>query len=164
MQRVFYILFNFNGRIKRRTWLVFFFALGIAEYGCELLFRNAFHIFSPAANGPGLISGDFYKSLIDYFAGVMASLLAALIFLWPSLALDVKRWHDIGRSGYCTLIVYVPVLTIYPATEAADVPEPLAPMLKSLLALTVLVYFILLAARRGNAGANRFGPAAGLPN
>ena len=155
MQRVLYVLLSFNGRIKRRTWLVFFIATVAAEYGCELLFRDVFHISGPA--GSGLFSDEYF--------GGRASMLAGLIFLWPSLALDVKRWHDMGRSGYYTLIVYGPILALYAAglTGTADVPEPQASRLVSLLALIFLVYFILLAARRGTSGANRFGPAGPLP-
>jgi uncharacterized membrane protein YhaH (DUF805 family) len=153
MQRVFYVLLDFNGRIKRLTWLIFFFGLIAVEYCCELLFRNVFHISGPVGTGQGLFAADYF--------GDRANLLAALIFLWPSLALDVKRWHDIGMSGYCTLIAYGPIFTIYAAafTGAGDLSEPQASRLLSLLALIFLVYFILLAARKGASGANRFGPA-----
>jgi uncharacterized membrane protein YhaH (DUF805 family) len=153
MQRVFYVLLSFNGRIKRRTWLVFFFVILAAEYCCALLFRNAFHISGPVGTGQGLFSADYL--------GDMGGLLAGLIFLWPSLALDVKRWHDIGTSGYYTLIYNAPTLAIYAAglTEAVDVPEPQASRLMTMLALVFLVYFIILAARKGTSGANPYGPA-----
>jgi uncharacterized membrane protein YhaH (DUF805 family) len=152
MQRAFYILLNFNGRINRLTWLVFFVATKVVEYCCEVLFRDAFHISSPIGRGQGLLPAEMI--------GDSASLLAGLIFLWPSLALDVKRWHDMGRSGYYTLIVYAPVLCLYaaPLTGLADLPEQQASRLASVLALIFLVYFILLAARKGASGANRFGP------
>ena len=92
-----------------------------------------------------------------------AAFLAGLIFLWPSLAVDVKRWHDIGRSGWFTLIVYGPVLAVYAVEElkAADaLPDtPLPGALISVMGLVFLVYIILLAARKGSRGANRFGPA-----
>jgi uncharacterized membrane protein YhaH (DUF805 family) len=155
MQRALYVLLNFNGRIKRRTWLVFFFALMAAEESCEVLFRNVFHISGPVGSGQGLFPAEIVAD--------MASLLATLIFLWPSLALDVKRWHDMGRSGYYTVVVYGPFLAIYAAqlANAPEVPEPLASRLLTSLALIGLVYFILLAARKGTSGANRFGPATG---
>jgi len=158
MQRVFYVLLNFNGRIKRRTWLIFFFVIMAAEYCCELFFRDVLHISGPISSGQGLFSADYF--------GDRASLLAGLIFLWPSLALDVKRWHDIGRSGYYTLILNGPLFVIYAAglTGAADVPEPQASRLMSVLAFIFLIYFIILAARKGTRGANRFGPAEALPN
>jgi uncharacterized membrane protein YhaH (DUF805 family) len=157
MLRASYILFSFNGRIKRRTWLVFFFVILATEYCSGRLFHDVFHISDPIGTGRGLFSPDYF--------GDQANLLAGLIFLWPSLALDVKRWHDMGRSGYYTLIVNGPIFAIYAVglTEAADVREPQASRLISLLALVFLVYFIILAARKGSSGANRFGPAAGAP-
>jgi uncharacterized membrane protein YhaH (DUF805 family) len=144
---------NFNGRIKRRTWLVFFFVIEAVEYCCELIFRELLHISGAVGSGQGLFSPDFI--------GDRASLLAGLIFLWPSLALDVKRWHDIGKSGYYALVVNGPVLAIYAAalTGTADVPEPQASRLMTMLALIFLVYFIILAARKGTSGANPYGPA-----
>jgi uncharacterized membrane protein YhaH (DUF805 family) len=156
MQRVLFVLLDFNGRIKRLTWLVFFFALMTAEEGCEVLFRNVLKISGTAGSGQGLFPAVI---IVD-----MAGLLGTLIFLWPALALDVKRWHDIGRSGYYTLFIYGPFFAIYAAqlANAPNVPEPQASRMISLLALTGLVYFIMLAARKGTAGANRFGPAGGM--
>jgi uncharacterized membrane protein YhaH (DUF805 family) len=36
--------------------------------------------------------------------------IVALIFLWPSLALYTKRWHDRGKSGWWTLILLIPLI------------------------------------------------------
>jgi uncharacterized membrane protein YhaH (DUF805 family) len=36
--------------------------------------------------------------------------IAALILLYPSLALYAKRWHDRGKSGWWTLIGLIPVI------------------------------------------------------
>jgi len=157
MQRIFYVLLSFNGRIKRLTWLVFFLSISAVEYCCTFFFGDVLHISGPIGSGQGLFSADYF--------GDRASLLAGLIFLWPSLALDVKRWHDMGRSGYYTLIVYGPFFALYAAglTAAVEVPEPQASRLMSVLALIVLVYFVILAARKGTPGANRFGPAGPLP-
>ena len=52
---------------------------------------------APAAGGP-----------LEVYFSDRAGLMAGLIFLWPALAVDVKRWHDIGRSGWFTLIFYGP--------------------------------------------------------
>jgi uncharacterized membrane protein YhaH (DUF805 family) len=157
MQRVFYVLLSFNGRIKRRTWLFFFFVIVAVEYCCERIFRDLLHISGAAGGGQGLFPPEYI--------GDRASLLAGLIFLWPSLALDVKRWHDIGRSGYYALIFNGPVLAIYAAalTGTADVFEPQASRLMSVLALIFLVYFVILAARKGTSGSNPYGPAAPMP-
>ncbi len=88
--------------------------------------------------------------------------------MWPSLAIDVKRWHDIGRTGWLTLIAYGPAFGMFLVEElkrAGAIPAtPLPAPLLSLMGLVFLVYMILLGARRGAAGDNRFGerPGPGL--
>jgi len=58
-----------------------------------------------------------------------------LLLLWPVLAVSAKRWHDRGKSGWWVLVALVPVIGW----------------------LWVLLENGLL---RGDAGANRYGPAA----
>ncbi len=151
MHRLLYVFLSFDGRIKRRTWLVFFLAIIAAEYFCETFLRDVLHISGQIGNAITPASENYFDR---------ASTLASLIFLWPSLAVDVKRWHDLGKSGWYTLIVYGPVLMIYlfQMTEAiGGLSDRAASAVLSVLALVFLVYLILLAARKGNRGANRFG-------
>jgi uncharacterized membrane protein YhaH (DUF805 family) len=154
MEWISYVLFAFNGRINRVTWLAFFAALAIAEFVSGAYLHEVSSMPAPVGAG---------SSPEAYFDD-RASFLAGLIFLWPSVAVDVKRWHDIGRSGWFALIVYAPALGIYAAEElkhAGVLPDaPLPGALISLMGLVFLVYIILLAARKGSRGANRFGPAA----
>jgi uncharacterized membrane protein YhaH (DUF805 family) len=154
MERILHDLFAFSGRINRITWLVFFLALAAAESFSGTLLRDMLGMQAPAAGG---------ASLEDYFND-RAGFVAGLIFLWPSLAVDVKRWHDIGKSGWLTLIAYGPVLTMYLLEElknAGLIPAtPLPGPLLAMMGLAFLVYIILLGARKGSAAANRFGPAS----
>ncbi len=153
MERIAYILFAFEGRINRITWLVFFAALSIAESVSAAFFREVSGMPGPAGAG---------SSLEAYFDD-RAALLAGLIFLWPSVAVDVKRWHDMGKSGWLTLAAYGPVLAAYFFEElknAGVIPAaPLPGGLLSLMGLVFLVYVILLAARKSSPAANRFGAA-----
>ena len=154
MDRILHDLFAFSGRIDRITWLVFFLALAAAESFSGALLRDMLGIQAPAAGG---------ASLEDYFND-RAGFVAGLIFLWPSLAVDVKRWHDIGKSGWLTLIAYGPVFAMYLLEElknAGLIPAtPLPGPLLSMMGLAFLVYIILLGAGKGSAAANRFGPAS----
>lgn len=52
--------------------------------------------------------------------------------VWTFLALEIKRCHDLGRSGFLVLLNFVP------------------------LANVLLRFYLLLAP--GSSGANRFGP------
>lgn len=154
MERILHNLFAFSGRIDRITWLVFFLMLAAAESFLGALLRDMLDMPAPPAGG---------ISLEDYFND-RAGFVAGLIFLWPSLAIDVKRWHDIGKSGWLTLIVYGPVFAMYLLQElknAGLIPAtPLPGPLLSIMGLAFLVYIILLGAGKGSSAANRFGPAS----
>ncbi len=46
-------------------------------------------------------------------AGGMASMpmmIAMLLFIWPSLAIQAKRWHDVDKSAWWILIGLVPAV------------------------------------------------------
>jgi uncharacterized membrane protein YhaH (DUF805 family) len=37
-------------------------------------------------------------------------MLVSLAFLWPALAIQAKRWHDVDKSAWWILINLVPVV------------------------------------------------------
>lgn len=39
-----------------------------------------------------------------------AERVVSLLLLWPAIAVSVKRWHDIDRSGSWVLVAFVPVI------------------------------------------------------
>ncbi len=155
MDRFFFVWFGFKGRIGRRTWLLFAVILSILGYLAELLIRRAFHIPDQQSTGE--------DPFISAYLGGETAILTELIFLWPSLAIDIKRWHDLGRSGWMTLIFYLPALALFVlevlgAGGTVSHPEPRAAALLYAFGLVVLAYFIIMTARKGMAGSNRFGP------
>ncbi len=156
MNRFAFIWFDLHGRIGRRTWLAFTLLIGVLGYLTELLIRQAFHWPVP------LRAGD--SQLLPGYLGDEVSLLASLIFLWPSLAIDIKRWHDLGRSGWLVLTVYLPALALF-GFELAGAggttahPDPRIAVFLYMFGLLLIVYFIILAARKGMPGVNRFGQA-----
>lgn len=155
MERFSSISFEFRGRINRRTWLLFSVIIAIAGYVTEILLRRAYGLPDPQS-AP---SGPFLSS----YLGDQISVLSGLIFLWPSLAIDVKRWHDIGRSGWNTLIIYVPFLLLFGLAAMGQGgtgahPEATVAALLYVFGLIIVGYFIILAARKGASAPNRFGP------
>ncbi len=80
-----HILFSFEGRINRgKFWL-----------GWLLVWVLQFVVFFLVLSSPG--------------AGSVVFLLI-LLLLWPTLAIQVKRWHDRDKSGAWILIVLVPII------------------------------------------------------
>lgn len=117
-----HLLFSFEGRVGRGPYwglfvasLVLFGVLGGASV------MSMFNGADPAAAAGGMST---------------AMTVAALLFLWPALAIQAKRWHDVDKSAWWILINLVPVVG----------------------GLIALVFNGFIA---GTPGANRFGaPAA----
>jgi uncharacterized membrane protein YhaH (DUF805 family) len=82
------ILFSFEGRINRK----------IAWYYSIFVY---FFIVVP----PFLLKLFFNLQVEKEWHGVMW-----LLFLWPALAVQVKRWHDLDRSGWWVLINFIPII------------------------------------------------------
>jgi uncharacterized membrane protein YhaH (DUF805 family) len=66
-----------------------------------------------------------------------AQAVVYVVLLWPALALSIKRWHDINRSGWFVLVNLIPVVGwlialvvngFVPGTEGDNRfgPDPLA--------------------------------------
>jgi len=86
------LLFSFNGRINRLPyWIVTVILTGAgsvfgkpaAQYGPD----------NPMTVGPALIT-----------------LITFAFSLWVGLAVQVKRWHDLDKSGWWALVNLVPVI------------------------------------------------------
>lgn len=92
-----------------------------------------FHLFLYSILSVLLII-DFSLGLVVVDDGTRFGILSLIVFLatlLPSIAVSVRRLHDMGRSGWEYLIVFVP--------------------------LVGPIILIVSFARRGNVGENRFG-------
>lgn len=81
------LLFSFEGRINRLPYWLFNIALIV------VLGITAAIDMSIGDPEPGILS-----------IGLM------LFSWWPSLAIQVKRWHDRDKSGWWVLISLIPVI------------------------------------------------------
>jgi uncharacterized membrane protein YhaH (DUF805 family) len=97
---------SFEGRINRQKWWLGLIALMIVEW---IVFSVIVMFF-----GVGMMAGmdpnNPEASAAAMSAMSIPMIIIFLIFLWPSLALYAKRWHDRGKSGWWTLIVLIPLL------------------------------------------------------
>ena len=89
---------SFEGRISRKEWWIGFILLYVLQF-----------IVYYIAGALGIISTDAGTGQMTP-AGAVAVLVIILVFLWPTLAIHAKRWHDRGKSGWWTLIGLVPVI------------------------------------------------------
>jgi uncharacterized membrane protein YhaH (DUF805 family) len=90
------LLFSFEGRIGRATWWGYFVPYFLV-YVCLLVV--------------GARSESFFLPVVY-----------ALLMLYPTLAVNVKRCHDRGRSGWFILVGLVPILGLWYLVEICFLP------------------------------------------
>lgn len=95
---------SLDGRISRRTfWIRGFLPLTLLSLGFWLV--------------DGFIEAD----------GIL-ELIGAILLLWPSLAINVKRWHDRGKSGWWVLVGLIPIAgPIWALVETGFLPGDAGP-------------------------------------
>ena len=86
---IIWFLFSFNGRISRQPYWLF------QLLGIVLIFGPVFLIY----DGPD--SAENYVNVLS------------IILLWPSLAVQAKRWHDRDKSAWWILINFVPIIGFF---------------------------------------------------
>ena len=97
-------LFSFKGRISRRTyWYVV-----IVDIICTVIFLGLwiipeykYFMFFMKFGGVGLYRAVMIFRLLTLLVGMPLS-------IWSGYAITVKRLHDRDRSGWWTLMVFVP--------------------------------------------------------
>jgi uncharacterized membrane protein YhaH (DUF805 family) len=173
------LLFSFDGRIPRKTfWLAFvplflcnYALLYLASSGHEetltvlLLFDMYQHVLL------AFVPLFLYNYVFLYRAGaggggIILFLLLGLCVFWMLLAVQVKRWHDRGQSGWMALLVLVPpmialLFTVFPGW----LPVPLSFEFALLLSVTIptmelipgVCALVALGCFRGTAGRNAYG-------
>lgn len=111
--------------------------------------------------------------LIDGAVGTLGivGLLIELVLFLPSLAVSVRRLHDIDRTGWWVLLPFVflfgfwamVLLLLGGGADTAEI-EALSPTwfnalgLFSLVGLVLLILLFVWFCTRGTLGPNRFGP------
>ncbi|MGH8172871.1 MAG: DUF805 domain-containing protein [Rhodanobacteraceae bacterium] len=90
------LLFSFEGRVGRGAYwgLV---VVSVVLFGglATMSVMSALNSPDPAAAGGGIS---------------VVTLIASLVFLWPALAIQAKRWHDVDKSAWWILINLVPAV------------------------------------------------------
>ena len=84
-----YLFTSFNGRITRETFWVGLAVLITVNIGISLIGAFLGMIFGP----------------LSYLA-----MLASLAMIYPAVALNAKRWHDLDKSGWWSLVGLIPLL------------------------------------------------------
>lgn len=142
------LLFSFKGRINRKKY--FLFAISVI-FICLAI--------------DALISPSFEKidedlTFVGAF-GFLVYLCLQILFTYIQIAVDVKRLHDLNKSGWFCLFGAIPgtIITILDMAGYEDI-STLSNRLQALeLGLLIIfsVYFIILLFTKGTEGENQFG-------
>ena len=97
--------FNFRDRAPRKEYWMFTLIYLIMSIGAIVLdgFLFGFEIQPAPEDG---IGGGFSTT------GPFGAIIGLVHFI-PSLAVTVRRLHDIGRSGWWILILFIPLIGIF---------------------------------------------------
>ena len=82
---------DFNGRARRREYWMFVLYVSVVGMVLSVLF--------------GIFQNNFLGTIFSF----LSAALSLAIFI-PSLALCVRRLHDIGKSGGWVFISFVPIV------------------------------------------------------
>jgi uncharacterized membrane protein YhaH (DUF805 family) len=160
---------QFSGRSPRREfwmWTLFYIVCLIVLS----LIDSALHFGGAASYGGGAYSVPG-TSGYAYGAGLRGGVLTwifELAALVPSIAVTVRRLHDIDRSGWWILMPIAPYLfgiVAYVSAIARGVSASVslgAPLVIGALAMLIgfvgAIVLLVWACMRGTRGPNRFGP------
>jgi uncharacterized membrane protein YhaH (DUF805 family) len=97
------LLTSFEGRINRAKWWLGLLILVIVQWIIWYIVAMTMGVDLMTANDP--VQMEQTMTTIGIPVGIIS-----LIFLYPTLALYTKRWHDRGKSGWWTLIILIPII------------------------------------------------------
>jgi uncharacterized membrane protein YhaH (DUF805 family) len=139
-----FVFFDFQGRIDRRTWWTAFVLIHIGIAGFNFALSKLMNDDAPFVDGtwPNLVR----------LLGDRSGWITALVFMVPQIAINTKRFHDLGMSGWWWLVFLVPFLvatgiSISPL-GGVDYPSPLAGWSQLICGVTALWTFVTLGFRR----------------
>jgi uncharacterized membrane protein YhaH (DUF805 family) len=101
-----YLFTSFEGRISRKPFWLSLLALVVAQWILFIIFGmvlgTSMSGIDPTAD-PAAMNAAAMQAMIPMW-------IVIILFLYPSLAIYAKRWHDRGKSGWWTLIALVPFI------------------------------------------------------
>ncbi|MBF0355743.1 MAG: DUF805 domain-containing protein [Alphaproteobacteria bacterium] len=85
-----HLLFSLKGRVSRKTYWIFALVCAVA--------------YVMALSIDGAMMGEEEDGI------PLGTLVLSLAVFWPSIVIQVKRWHDRDKAGWWIFIALVPLL------------------------------------------------------
>ncbi len=145
------LFFQFDGRIPRQLFILGFLFLFCLQVSTSVVLL---HIVD--------LQVDLYlKKVTQQTLGF--DLLANAAFIWPNLALGVKRLHDIGWYGTAYVVVYLGLMLLYLLGFLGAFSDNPAEnisfwQLVFMMGTASFILFLLMVFLPSKEGPNKFGP------
>ncbi len=97
------LFLSYEGRINRKPYWLANIAFGVIYFSVTLIIIGMAGIFNVDPTNPDAINAAF--SAVNLPLGIFN-----LLCIWPAYAILAKRWHDHGKSGWWSLIIFVPII------------------------------------------------------
>ena len=154
------LLFSFNGRIGRGQYWIASIGLNVV-YFMLVFATNAMLGPVPAKADPTALLGSSLLLLV-----------ASAFMTWSGLAVQVKRFHDRGQSGWLAALPLLPVaLIVWTLLDGILNGQPPMQVVSAMIPLVLLMmaiglfFFINLGCLPGTDGPNKYdgGPTSSAP-
>ena len=108
-----FLFVGYSGRIGRVTYWVASFALMIIEllviFGLLSLAHGTLADLAQYSGGHEVeLTAEQTNTIFMHV--VLPFCIVIVLFWWPQYAIAAKRWHDRGKSGWWSLIAFVPII------------------------------------------------------
>ena len=104
------LLFSPEGRINRKKYILtllslnIFFGVVYAIISC--CFISALLMAAGGAETPGT-GGAIFSAIISVLIVVLG-----ITAIYSAIVLNIKRFHDLNKSGWCSLLSLIPIINI----------------------------------------------------
>lgn len=119
---------DFNGRSRRKEYWMFMLGLLIVYFVVGV-------VLGGVLGGAAAVGGDVAAGLFGGLSGILILILAAALIV-PSLAVQVRRFHDQDKSGWFILLGLIPfvgglIVLVFMCLEGTRGPNQFGPDPKS---------------------------------
>jgi uncharacterized membrane protein YhaH (DUF805 family) len=96
-------LTRFDGRISRSEWWLGIAIIAVASWILVVILSAVFGVTALDLQDPAAVQQAMMRLVIP-------AAIIPVLTIYPTLALYTQRWHDRGKSGWWTLIVFIPLI------------------------------------------------------
>ena len=102
-----YLLTSFSGRINRQPFWLSILAMVVLQWVLMLVLGMFLGTSMMGGMDPNMAPEAAAAMAMQSMTPII---IISLLFLYPALAIYTKRWHDRDKSGWWSLIMFVPII------------------------------------------------------